>query len=130
MYVNMTTNLMVENVEKSIAFYQEVLDFSVITSVPNEIGRLQFAILTNNNLTLMMQERSNFITEYPILETAKVHPSISLYIKVTEFDKFYRELKKKTTIYTEQHLTFYGTKEFAIADINGYVLTFTEHIEV
>jgi len=127
MYTNMTTNLMVENVDESVAFYRDILGFSVVASVPGDSGNLQFAILLKDNLNLMLQEKHNLIGEYPILDTPEVHPSITLYITVDNFNDLYRELKSKYEILCDVHETFYGSKEFAIADNSGYVLTFTEH---
>jgi len=126
MYTNMTTNLMVESVDKAIAFYKEVLGFSVEVSVPGKENALQFAILSKDKLMLMMQEKNNFIEEYPILATQKVCPSISLYITVDNFDEVYEEIKSKTPINTEIHTTFYGTREFAVVDADGYVIVLTE----
>lgn len=117
---------MVESVDKTVAFYQEVLGFDLVTSVPNEKGHLNFAILSKGSLMLMMQEKQNFIAEYPILSTDSVRPSVSLYITVSDFQETYEEIKSKTPILVDIHQTFYGTKEFAIADNNGYVLTMTE----
>ena len=127
MYTSMTTNLMVESVDKTIAFYTELLGFTVVASVPGKNDGLQFAILSRDKLMLMLQERSNFIEEYPALDTPKVQPSVSLYITVDNFDALYQEIKSKYTINTGLHTTFYGAREFAITDIDGYVLTFTEH---
>jgi len=127
MYTNMTTNLMVENVDESVAFYRDILGFSVVASVPGDSGSLQFAILLKDNLNLMLQEKHNLIGEYPILDTPEVHPSTTLYITVDNFNDLYCELKSKYEILCDVHETFYGSKEFAIADNSGYVLTFTEH---
>jgi uncharacterized glyoxalase superfamily protein PhnB len=123
----MTTNLMVESVDDSAAFYQNILGFSVVDSVPNESGKLQFAILSKDNLTLMLQEKGNLTEEYPILNTNKVRPSVTLYIMVDNFDELYRELKGSHEILCDIHATFYGSKEFAVADNDGYVLTFAEN---
>ena len=130
MYKNVTANLMVESVDRAITFYKDVLGFSVIASAPGQENELQFAILAKDELSLMVQERKSLIEEYPILSTDKVKPSISLYIRVNDFDALYKEIRSKYAIYTELHTTFYGAKEFAIADIDGYILTFTEHTEL
>ncbi|GHV46008.1 hypothetical protein FACS189499_00180 [Clostridia bacterium] len=128
MYVSATTNLMVESVGESVAFYRDILGFLVVTSVcPAGSGELQFAIVAKDNVTLMFQERSNLSGEYPVLATDKVHPSVTLYIKADNFDALYIELKDKCTVLNEVHTTFYGAKEFAIKDNSGYVLTFTEN---
>ena len=127
MYTNMTTNLMVESVDKSVSFYENILGFSVAVSVPGKNGELQFAILAKEKLMLMVQERTNLMEEYPILTTEAVHPSVSLYITVDNFAALHDELKAIYPINTELHTSFYGAKEFAITDPDGYVLTFTEH---
>lgn len=129
MYKNITTNLMVASVDKSVAFYQEILGLEVVASVPANDQSLQFAILAKEAITLMLQEKSNLSEEYPVLATEKIHPSITLYITIENFEEFYINTKKAYSIYTEPHATFYGAKEFAITDPDGYVLTFTEYKE-
>ena len=129
MYVNMTTNLMVESVVRSIEFYRGVLGFSVVASVPGKNHELQFAILSKDNLMLMVQERNNLIEEYPILATEEIQPSITLYITIENFEDYYAATKESCPIYAEPHTTFYGAKEFAVTDPDGYVLTFTEYKE-
>ncbi|MBO0412765.1 VOC family protein [Enterococcus hulanensis] len=129
MYKNITTNLMVASVDKSVAFYQEILGLEVVASVPANDQSLQFAILAKEAVTLMLQEKSNLSEEYPILATEKIQPSITLYITIENFEEFYTNTKKAYPIYTEPHATFYGAKEFVITDPDGYVLTFTEYKE-
>lgn len=123
----MTANLMVNSVDDSVRFYNDILGFSVTVSVPNESGSLQFALMTRDEQNIMFQEKNNLMAEYPILSTNKVSPSITIYIMVDNFQEVYDSIKGKHSILCDIHETFYGSKEFAIADNNGYVLTFTEH---
>lgn len=129
MYKNITTNLMVASVDASVKFYQEVLGLEVVASVPAKDQTLQFAILAKEAMTVMLQEKGNLSEEYPILAAEKIQPSITLYITVENFEEFYTTIKSNYPIYTEPHATFYGAKEFAITDPDGYVLTFTEFKE-
>lgn len=129
MYKNITTNLMVASVDASVKFYQEVLGLEVVASVPAKDQTLQFAILAKEAMTLMLQEKGNLSEEYPILAAEKIQPSITLYITVENFEEIYTTIKSNYPIYTEPHATFYGAKEFAITDPDGYVLTFTEYKE-
>jgi uncharacterized glyoxalase superfamily protein PhnB len=115
---------MVKSVEESVEFYRGVLGFTEVASVPNDNGVLQFAILAKDDLQLMFQERQSLCEEYPILATDTVRPSVSLFFRVDDFDDFYQDIQSKTELLVEKHTTFYGTQEFAIADNNGYVLTF------
>lgn len=125
MYKSITPNLMVDNVEETLKFYEQ-LGFVVNATVPADNGGLQFAIVSIFNLTLMFQERESLIKEYPVLSTKKTQPSITLYIIVDDVQKYYDDMKNKYNLQAELHKTFYGANEFAIKDNNGYVLTFTE----
>lgn len=49
-----------------------------------------------------------------------------MYIDVEGIAKLYTDVKDKAEIVQDMHTTFYGSKEFAIRDINGYVLAFSE----
>jgi uncharacterized glyoxalase superfamily protein PhnB len=117
---------MVESVEDSLDFYKTVLGFAEVASVPNDRGKLQFAIVVKDGQQLMFQERENFCEEYPILKTERVKPSVSLFLMVDDFADFQKKIQSKTKLLAEEHTTFYGTKEFAIADNNGYVITVAE----
>jgi len=117
---------MVESVEETLEFYKEVLGFSEAASVPDESGKLQFAIVMKDGCQLMFQERANLSAEYPILETDVTRPSVSLFIMVDDFDACHARIKGRRELLTELHTTFYGTREFALADNNGYVLTLAE----
>jgi len=127
MFKSITANLMVESVEETLGFYKEVLDFTEVAAMPGESGRLLFAIAARDGCQLMFQERNSLCGEYPILATDVTKPSISIFIMVGgDFDGFYEIVKSRRELLTEIHTTFYGTKEFAVADNNGYVLTFAE----
>lgn len=123
MYEKITTNIMVENVEETIKFYEEKLGFKTIISVPSENNKLQFAILNRDNIEIMFQEKKNLIEEYPSLKTDKIKPTFTLFINVKDINLVYEELKGQVEIIKEIHKTFYGKDEFAILDNNGNILT-------
>ncbi len=125
MYKSITPNLMVENVEETVKFYER-LGFSATATVPKDGGGLQFAIMLKENLMLMFQDRESLTGEYPILSVPKTQPSVSLYIVVDSVNTYYENMKDSYTVESALHKTFYGATEFAIRDNNGYILTFTE----
>jgi uncharacterized glyoxalase superfamily protein PhnB len=126
MLKSVTANLMVESVDDTLAFYKTTLGFACVASVPSAKGSLQFAIVAMDGQQLMFQERENLCEEYPILMTDKVKPSVSIYMTVDNFESFYAEIQSRIKVLKEEHKTFYGTREFAIQDNNGYVLTIAE----
>ena len=117
---------MVESVDETVEFYTNILGFTKTFSVPKENGKMQFALVAKDSLTLMFQDRENLIEEYPNLTTEKTQPCLTFYITVDNFLELYEELKEKYELLADMRKTFYGANEFAIKDNNGYVLTFTE----
>ena len=74
----------------------------------------------------MFQSRQSLSEEIPNLKEAKIGGSFTMYIDVEGIAKLYTDVKDKAEIVQDMHTTFYGSKEFAIRDINGYVLAFSE----
>lgn len=114
---------MVKNVKETIQFYEEKLGFQKILSVPEEGETLNFAILSKDKISIMLQEQKNLIEEYPTLKLGEIVPTFTLFITVNDVVKVYNELKDKVKIAKELHKTFYGKDEFAIFDNNGNILT-------
>lgn len=123
MYETVTTNIMVKNVKETIAFYEEVLGFQKVLSVPEDGDVLNFAILVKDNISIMLQEQNNLMEEYPTLKTDDIKSTFTLFITVSDVAALYEELKDKAKLAKELHKTFYGKDEFAVFDNNGNILT-------
>ncbi len=123
MYQDVVVNIMVKNVKETIAFYEEMLGFKKVLSVPEEGEILNFAILSKDKISIMIQEQDNLLEEYPSLKTEEIIPTFTLFITVDNVEALYNELKDKVKIAKELHKTFYGKDEFAIFDNNGNILT-------
>jgi lactoylglutathione lyase len=125
MLKKLTPNFMVEDVRKTIEFYQEVLAFSVITTVDNE-DEIGFAIMQREQVELMFQSRKSLSENVPALSGSAIGASQTLYIEVSGIEDLYKALRDKVEIVVDMHSTFYGTREFYFKDINGYILSFSE----
>lgn len=123
MYQTITTNIMVKNVKETIAFYEEQLGFQTILTVPEVGEALDFAILGNDNISIMLQAQQSLIEEYPTLQMGEITPTMTLFITVDDVKKMYWSLKDNVKLAKDLHQTFYGKDEFAIFDNNGNILT-------
>ena len=127
---SLSPNLMVENVEKAIEFYQNILGFKVTSSVP--LGRdpkiLQWCSMRLGDVEIMLHLRENLEEELPALKDIKISASLTFFIDVENLNELYEKVKDKVEIVQDLHNTFYGTTEFAIKDLGGYILTFAESI--
>ncbi|MNH89938.1 Glyoxalase-like domain protein [compost metagenome] len=124
---SITANLKVNNVKDTLAFYQEVLGFEVIVTVPDiDQPVLNWAMVKNGGAELMFQEKANLEEEYPVLGNQGGSGGLTLFIKVDDVEDLFGSIQGKAEVITPIHKTFYDKKEFAIVDNNGFVLTFAE----
>lgn len=121
----LTPNLMVNNVNETVDFYQKILGFVLIMSVPEE-GVLNWAMVQHGQVSMMFQQRENIIAEYPVLKNTPLGGGLTFYIRLRDVKGLYNKIKTQVTIVLDLHNTFYGAEEFAIQDNNGFVLTFAE----
>ncbi len=131
---SLTPNLMVEDVNRAVAFYREELGFEFVLGVPEGTretvtawpapGPLAFALVKSGNAGLMFQTRASLAGDQPCLANAKIGGSIVLSMECDDLDALYARLSESVPFLKAMHTTFYGTRECSIEDINGYVLTF------
>jgi uncharacterized glyoxalase superfamily protein PhnB len=121
----LTPNLMVEDVNRTIAFYKDILGFELLATQP-ESGQFDWAMMKRNDVEMMFQARASLTGELPLFEGKAIDGSLTFFVEVEDVKGLYTNLKDKVTIVQDMHATFYGAQEFAIQDCNGYILTFAE----
>ncbi len=124
----LTPNIMVEDVNNTIEFYQKLLGFEVLVTVPEE-GQFAWAMLKRDTVEIMFQSRTSLGEEIPALQQREIGGSLTFYIEVEDVEELYEHLKGNVTIVQDMHKTFYGAQEFAIQDCNGFILAFSETTE-
>lgn len=125
MFKSLTPNLMVEDVDATIAWYAKVFDAEVTSSVPYtaDDSKLQWASIKVGEVELMFQLRASLGHDITSLADAPIASSATLYINVADLDACYARVKEhNATILVDMQTTFYGSREVTIADCNGYIL--------
>ncbi len=121
----LTPNLIVRSVETSLKFYREVLGLEVGFTVP-ENSPYVFGSVTNGAVEVFFNEQKTVAAEYPHLART-IGGSLTLYMEVESLqavlDRVRQAAAKITMPVTEQ---FYGMKEFAFEDRDGYTITIAE----
>lgn len=124
----LTPNLIVQNINASIEFYKNVLGFETIMTVPEE-EPFQWAMMKNDNVEIMFQSKESLPDlpkEIAEMKKGEIGASLILYIDVPDIKTLYKKVKGQVSIVEDMHTTFYGTQEFAIKDVDGYILTFAQ----
>ena len=120
-----TPNLVVSNVERSLAFYRDVLGFAVTATVPNAPPYV-FAALSSGPIEVFLNARDAAVEEYPVLKDRSIGGTFTMFIEVVNIHQAYDTLKSQVKVIMPLEKKWYGVTEFAFQDQDGYVITFAE----
>ena len=123
----LTPNLIVSSVERSLAFYTEVLGFARGITVPEE-SPLVFALVTSGSVEIFLNDKSTVAKESPQFAGLSIGGGNTMFIEVEEIDPLHERLKPTVKIVMPIVTQWYGMREFAITDPDGYVITFAQRV--
>jgi lactoylglutathione lyase len=126
-YTKLTPNLLVANVERSLAFYIDTLGFSQGMTVP-EASPLVFGSVTSGPIEIFFNDAATAIKEYPGFAGHPIGATGTLFVEMQGVDALHDRLKAAVKIVMPLVTQFYGLREFAIEDPDGYVITFAERV--
>jgi len=122
---SLTPNLMVKDVNKTLDYYINTLGFELMDTNPTS-GTYEWGYVKLEGVGLMFQEETSLKKEYQALNEQSVGGGLTFYTRVNNIQQFYQTIAHKVDVIKPLNKTFYNAYEFAIRDINGYILTFAE----
>lgn len=122
---SLTPNLIVANVERSIAFYRDVLGFTVAATVPEE-SPFVFAIVQSGPVRIFLNAPEPAVAEYPAFKDRPIGGTLTLFIDVENIRQVHDDLRGTVAIVMPLEHKWYGVTEFAFADPDGYLITYAE----
>jgi len=126
-FKKLTPNLLVANVERSLAFYVDTLGFARGMTVPDE-SPLVFASVTSGGVEIFFNDAATAVKEYPAFGGKPIGATGTMFIEVDGVDALHDRLKTSVKIVMPLVTQFYGLREFAIEDPDGYVITLAERV--
>lgn len=122
---SISNNLMVKDVNETLVYYTN-LGFKVIYKSPLQ-GPSYWAFVQKDDVALFFQSKTSLTKEFPELENHERGGALTLWFRVDNISKWYEEINDKTEVIRSLGITSYnGAKEFAIVDINGFILHFSD----
>jgi catechol 2,3-dioxygenase-like lactoylglutathione lyase family enzyme len=121
----LTPNLLVSSVERSLAFYRDVLGFAVDVTVP-EGPPYVFASVQAGPVEIFLNAPEPAIAEYPAFKNRPIGGTLTLFIEVASIQTVYESLRDRVTVVMPLEKKWYGVTEFAFEDPDGYLITFAE----
>ena len=128
-YTKITPNLLVASVERSLAFYIDTLGFTRGLTVPEQ-PPFVFATVTSGAVEIFFNDAATAVKEYPGFAGKPIGATGTLFIEMEGVDALHDRLKPRVKIVMPIVTQFYGMREFAVEDVDGYVLTFAERVAV
>ena len=121
----LTPNLVVADVSRSMAFYRDVLGFSVQTTVPDAAPYV-FAIVQSGPVEIFLNAAEAATAEYPAFKGRPIGGTLTLFMQVDDARAAHEALKNRVEIVMPLEKKWYGVTEFAFTDPDGYVITFAQ----
>jgi lactoylglutathione lyase len=122
---SISPNLMVDSVRRTVEFYRSALGFECLESSPDGTEP-DWALMQKGDIRLTFQSRKGLTRNFRELSGARIGASAVLYVTMKGLDEYYDSLKDKARILIHPHPTPRGNREFALEDLNGYIIVFAE----
>ncbi len=127
-FTKLTPNLIVSDVDRSLAFYRDVLGLTAQMTVPDAPPYV-FAILTAGPVEVFLNAAETAYAEYPAFRTMPIGGTLTLFFEVTEIDEVYARLAPQVRVVMPLEKKWYGMTEFAFLDPDGFVITYAQRSE-
>jgi uncharacterized glyoxalase superfamily protein PhnB len=126
-FTSITPNLLVEDVERSTAFYRDVLGFSLKQTVP-DVAPFVFVWLERDSVPLFLNDAKAADHDYPQVSRRPAGGTATMFFIVTDVDALHARVAPHAKVIMPLKTQFYGMREFAIEDPDGHILTFAERV--
>lgn len=134
---SITPNLMVSNLSDSLAFYCDLLGFSLrmavtadrkVISDGSRSDDLIYAQIVRGNAELMLQFKESMVQDNPAAFPADTQTggSVTLYIQGESVGTLAATLRGRADIIRDPEISWYGMRELTIRDPDGYIIVFGE----
>lgn len=131
--IDVVPNLIVSNIDASTEFYRDTLGFSVVTTVPDE-APFVFVWLKRGDVSVFLNVASAVAHDLPAVAVRPIGGTATLFVMVEPdsagngVDALFAAIGSRCHVVMPLKDQFYGMREFAIEDPDGYVLIFAQRI--
>jgi uncharacterized glyoxalase superfamily protein PhnB len=132
-FADVTPNLIVTDVERSLAFYRDVLGFAVVATVP-DASPLVFAWVQRDGISVFLNSVESVRAEQPELAARPVGGTATMFMVLEAgtigegVDALFTTVEARARVVMTLKDQFYGMREFAIEDPDGYVIVFAQQL--
>ena len=132
-FADVTPNLVVASVERSLAFYRDLLGFSLVTTVP-ENGPFAFAWMQRDGVNVFLNGLEAVRADHAELAERSLGGLNTMFIVLEAettaagVDAMRAAIGSRARVFMELKDQFYGMREFGLEDPDGYAIFFAQRI--
>jgi uncharacterized glyoxalase superfamily protein PhnB len=132
-FSDVTPNLIVKDIDRSVAFYRDVLGLSVFATVP-EAAPYVFAWMQRDGVNVFLNTVAAVREEHAELGSRPLGGTSTLYIVLQAdtlgdgIDALFASIGGRARVMMDPKNQFYGMREFGIEDPDGYVVFFAQEM--
>jgi len=128
-FSKLTPNLVVRDVAASMQFYTSVLGFQPAIKVPEQPPYV-FGSVTSGAVEIFFNDQKAVAEEYPPLGARPIGGALTLFVEVEGIEDVLAAVQKsKARIVMPLKQQFYGMREFAFEDPEGWIVTIAERVK-
>jgi uncharacterized glyoxalase superfamily protein PhnB len=126
-FASVTPNLVVADIALSIAFYRDLLGFSIQATVPDK-SPFAFAWMQRDGISVFLNTLGSVKEDLPGLAARPIGGTNTMYIAVEAespemgVDALFDAIHPGARVMMPLTTQFYGMREFGIEDPDGYVI--------
>jgi uncharacterized glyoxalase superfamily protein PhnB len=128
-FQKLTPNLVVRDVAASMDFYRYVLGFQPAITVPEQPPYV-FGSVASGAVEIFFNDQKAVAEDYPALGAKPIGGCLTLFMEVEGIEEILAVVQKSSAKITmplkEQ---FYGMREFAFEDPEGWIVTIAERVK-
>ena len=132
-FSDVTPNLVVRDVSRSLTFYRDVLGFSLVTTVP-DAAPFAFAWMQRDGVSVFVNSLEAVRHDNAELGSRPIGGGNTLFITLEAatiaegVDAMRAAIDGRARLVMELKDQFYGLREFGVEDPDGYVIFFAQQL--
>jgi uncharacterized glyoxalase superfamily protein PhnB len=128
-FQKLTPNLVVRDVAGSMEFYQSVLGLQPAIRVPEQPPYV-FGSVIGGAVEIFFNDQKMVAEDYPPLGTRPAGGALTLFIEVEGIEEVLAAVEaSKAKVVMPLKTQFYGMREFAFEDPEGWIITIAERVK-
>ena len=126
-FTSVTPNLVVRDLASSLAFYRDMLGFTISMSVPDAAPYV-FVGLERDGVPVFLNDVTAAVHDFPAMASTPSGGTCTMFFIVTNVDALHAMVAPQATIVMPLKTQVYGMREFAVTDPDGHVITFAQRL--